>query len=261
MKDNRLLIIRIGNDGISFSTLRDGTMTFEPYTMNSSISAAANMRQALQSATLPKEQFERVLVMTDTPVLMMPADLFDEDSAETLYHHAFTKGGQVTVIHSILPDLHAVALYALPKDLTTVLCDAFVEVRYTPAMAPVWRHMHQRSYTGQHRKLYACYHDRRVDVFSFAQNRFVFCNSYDAQRSDDVLYYVLAAWKTLALDAGHDELFMMGDFPDREHLVDRAREFVKRVFYINPSGEFNRASVTQIAGMSYDLMTLYVKGR
>jgi hypothetical protein len=53
----------------------------------------------------------------------------------------------------------------------------------------------------------------------------------------------------------------VGDIVEREKLIEEAQRFIKRVFYINPSGEFNRAAVTQINGMPYDLMTLFVKGR
>ena len=71
----------------------------------------------------------------------------------------------------------------------------------------------------------------------------------------------MAAWKQLGLDARHDELHLAGDLAERDVLTAEAQQFIKRVFYINPSGEFNRAPVTQIAGMPYDLMTLFIKGR
>ena len=123
------------------------------------------------------------------------------------------------------------------------------------------QHMHQRSYTGTHQKLYGYFHDRHLEVFSFGNNRFKFCNSYTVNNSNNALYYLLSVWKQLGLVPEHDELHLVGDMPDDEALMNEARQFVKRVFYINPSGEFNRAPVTQIAGMPYDLMTLYVKGR
>ena len=58
----------------------------------------------------------------------------------------------------------------------------------------------------------------------------------------------------------HDELYLVGDMPEQDVLLEETKKFVKRVFYINPSGEFNRAPVTQIEGMPYDLMVLFVKG-
>jgi len=62
------------------------------------------------------------------------------------------------------------------------------------------------------------------------------------------------------MEAERDELYLAGDIADREALISEAERFVKRVFYINPAGEFNRAPVAKIEGMPYDLMTLYIKG-
>ena len=222
---------------------------------------AANLREALRTVPLLEESFERVLVMVDTYTLMVPANLFVEEESEELYHHAFTGQEQQLVMHTVLPDLNAVVLFAVQKDLRSVIANNFGDVRYTAAVAPVWRHLHQRSYTGQHQKLYGYFHDRRMEVFSYAQNRFKFCNSYAVNNPNDALYYLLAIWKQLTMDAEHDELHLVGDIPERDQLLEEAQKFVKRVFYINPSGEFNRAPVTQIKGMPYDMMVLFVKGR
>ncbi len=255
------LVIRISRGRLTFSTADLSDISFEDYPLNSSISMAANMREALRTVALLEEQFERVLVMVDTPTLMVPADIFVEGEGEQLYHHAFTGQDQQPVMHTVLPDLNAVVLFSIQKDLRGVIDSQFSNVRYTAAVAPVWRHLHQRSFTGQHQKLYAYFHDRRMEVFSFAQNRFKFCNSFAVNNPNDALYYVLGVWKQLALEPEHDELHLAGDIPDRDRLMEEAQRFVKRVFYINPSGEFNRAAVTQIQGMPYDLMVLYVKGR
>jgi hypothetical protein len=263
MMDNKQkrLIIRISKGRLSFATADGSDVLFEDYALNSSISMAANLREALRTVPLLEESFERVLVMVDTPTLMVPANLFAEEESETLYHHAFTDVEQQLVMHTVLPDLNAVALFAIQKDLRNVIADRFTDVRYTAAIAPVWRHLHQRSYTGQHQKLYGYFHDRRMEVFSYAQNRFKFCNAYAVNNPNDTLYYLLAVWKQLTMDADHDELHLVGDINERDQLLEEAQKFVKRVFYINPSGEFNRAPVTQIKGMPYDMMVLFVKGR
>jgi hypothetical protein len=263
MMDNKQkrLIIRISKGRLSFATADGSDVLFEDYALNSSISMAANLREALRTVPLLEESFERVLVMVDTSTLMVPANLFAEEESETLYHHAFTDVEQQLVMHTVLPDLNAVALFAIQKDLRNVIADRFTDVRYTAAIAPVWRHLHQRSYTGQHQKLYGYFHDRRMEVFSYAQNRFKFCNAYAVNNPNDALYYLLAVWKQLTMDANHDELHLVGDINERDLLLEEAQKFVKRVFYINPSGEFNRAPVTQIKGMPYDMMVLFVKGR
>ena len=263
MTDNRQkrLIIRLSRGRLSFATTDGSEVLFEEYPLNSSISMAANLREALRTMPLQSDDFERVLVMVDAPTLMVPANLFIEEESEALYHHAFTGDEQLQVMHTVLPDLNAVALFAIQKDLRSVIANHFGDVSYSAAVAPVWRHLHQRSYTGQHQKLYGYFHDRRLEVFSFQQKRFKFCNSFAVNNPNDALYYLLAGWKQLSLEAEHDEMYLVGDINEREQLMAEAQRFVKHVFHINPTGEFNRAPVTQIKGMPYDLITLFVKGR
>jgi hypothetical protein len=219
MMNNRQkrLIIRISKGRLSFATADGSDVLYEDYALNSSISMAANLREALRTMTLLDDSFERVLVMVDTPTLMVPSNLFEEEESEALYRHAFTSVEQQLVMHTVLPDLNAVVLFAVQKDMRSVIADHFSEVHYTAAIAPVWRHLHQRSYTGQHEKLYGYFHDRRMEVFSYAQNRFKFCNSYAVNNPNDALYYLLAVWKQLTMDAEHDELHLVGDIAEREH--------------------------------------------
>jgi hypothetical protein len=257
----RRLVIRISRDSLSFSTAEGSGVRYEPYTLNSSISMAANLREALHTSELLNEAYESTLVMVDSPTLMVPVNEFEEENSKMLYQHAFTGTEQLVVMHSVLPDLNAVVLFAIQKDLRTVLSDNCKNVRYSAAVAPVWRHLHQRSFIGQHQKIYGYFHDRRMEVFSFVQNRFKFCNSFTVNNHNDMLYFLLGVWKQLGMEAERDELHLVGDITERDAFIEEAQRYVKRVFYINPSGEFNRAPVTQVKGIPYDLITLYLKGR
>lgn len=55
-------------------------------------------------------------------------------------------------LFNVLPDLKAVCLFAVNKDLRGVICDQFADVQFIHAMTPVWRHLHQRSFTGHRNK-------------------------------------------------------------------------------------------------------------
>ena len=251
------LVVRISRGSIAFS---DQNVTFERYAIKSSISLAANMREALRNVPLLQQSFERVTVMTDSPVMLVPADVYVSEEQEELYRYTFNHQEQQVVLSHVLPNLNAVAVFSIRKDLRNVLTDRFgAAVRFLPLMTTVWRHFHQRSFTGPRNKLYTYFHDHRVEVFSYAKNRFRFCNSYAiGNNSADALFYILSAWKQLGFEACEDELHLSGDIPEREQFVENAGKYVKRVFTVNPSGEFNRAPVTQIAGMPYDMMLIYL---
>jgi hypothetical protein len=98
-------------------------------------------------------------------------------------------------------------------------------------------------------------------VFCFQQNRFRFCNSFDAGHAHDSLYFLLYVWKQLQLDAQNDELHVMGGVPEQDWLLEELKKYVQKVYLVNPVADLNRAPVTEIKGMPYDLQILYVKGR
>jgi hypothetical protein len=258
--NNQRLIIRVSQGSLSFSTTDAGQVYFERYPLNSSISIAANMREALRTMPMLENDYGRVVVLADSPILLVPIDLYNESSQETEYFHTFSRQEGVVVVSHVLPNLNAVALFSIHRDLRQVLTGRFANLLVLPVMGSIWLHMYQKSFTGQRQKLYAYFHDRRLELFSFQQNRFKFYNAYPiGTNPNDALFYLLSVWKQVGLEPGEDELHMSGDLPSREQLIDDVRRYIKRVFIANPSGEFNRAPVTQIEGMPYDLMTYYMK--
>ena len=256
----RRLVIRVSRESLTFSTTEKSEVAYEAYPLNSSISMAANLREALRTSELLGKTYGKVLVMLGSPVLTIPTSLFREEEQEKLYRFTFTDQEQTVVMHTVLPDLNCVAIFSVQKDLLTVISDAFQQVRFIPVAAPVWHHLHQRSYTGTHKKLYTYFHDRQMEVFCFTQNRFRFSNSFAVNNPNDALYYLLGVWKQLALDPSYDELYLSGDMREIEPLLTETQKFIKHVFVVNPSGEFNHAAITQIKDIPYDLVTLYMKG-
>ena len=259
---NPRLTIRAGRGTLSFSMPDEhGNVVYEPYVVKSGISMAANLREAFKTSDLLSLAYTHARVLIDSNVLMVPIELFDEQEIEVLYAHAFPSNTQDKIFFNVLPDLNAVAVSSVNKDLKLVVDDHFQDVHLVAAVAPVWRRLHQRSYTGMRQKLYGYFHEQRLEVFSFQQNRFKFCNSFDAQRAQDALYFLLYTWKQLRFRTQHDELHIVGDIPDSEWLTAELKRFVQNAYIINPSADLNRAQVTGIKGMPYDLQTLFVKGR
>ena len=95
-------------------------------------------------------------------------------------------------------------------------------------------HLHQRSFTGHRSKIYGYFHDKQLDICSFQQNRFKFCNSFETSRAHDSLYFLLYVWKQLNLKPEHDEIHILGDIPEQEWLLQEMRRYVKNA-YIIPS--------------------------
>ena len=158
------IIIRLGRHHLSFSTIdasqTEAPVTYEPYVMKSGISVAANLREALKGAALDRMGIRKALVMVDVPILLIPIEIFEESKMDDMYNHSFPRKEQESVLYNVLPDLNAVAVFAINKDVKTVLEDNFGDVKIVVALTPVWRHLHRRSFTGARGKLYGYLHDQ-----------------------------------------------------------------------------------------------------
>jgi len=259
------LTIRASRQTLSFAVVENNTersVTYEPYTVRSGISVAANLREAFSTANLLDRALTRADVLVDVPVMLVPLDLFDEEQMGTLYDYAFTneENRQEVKMFNVLGELNSVAVFAVNKDLKLVIDDHFADSRFICSMTPVWKHLHRRSFTGLRRKMYACFHERRLDIFSFLHNRFKFCNSFDATRAHDALYFLLYVWNQLQLSAELDELHIAGEMPEGEWLTGELRRYLKNVYVINPTADFNRAPATLCKDMAYDMMTFLTRG-
>lgn len=262
MQDNQpRMTIRAASNSLAFAIanrMSDTQIDFEQYVTKSGVSMAANLREAFKDSPLLQKQATRARVLVDSPTLLIPLEEYKEDDNETLYMHSFPYTEGSTVASNVLPGLNSVALFALNRDLKLVIEDHYEDVHFTCLMRPVWDYLHHRSFVGNHRKLYAYFHDNVLELFSFERNRFVFSNRYEARHTKDAVYFILFVWKQLALDQLRDELFLVGDIPDKDSLLATLRTYVSVVIVINPSASFNRAPLTQIKGITFDLITTYL---
>ena len=146
--DAKKTIIRIGRNTLSFTTL-DATsseqpIVYRPYVVKGGISMSANLREAFKTGNCIDADTTKVQVMVETPSLLVPIEQFDEADMETIFSYSYPAGQEKRVIYyDVLPDLKAVCLFAINKNLDTVIRDRFENgVTFVHAMTPVWRQLH-----------------------------------------------------------------------------------------------------------------------
>ena len=263
ISDKKLrLTIRFSRNNMAFAVgdpQENGMLVYEPYEMNMGISVAANLREAFKVSELLQSGYKRLLAEIDTPVMLMPIDDFGTQDIETLYHHTYRRQGNEEILSSILPDLNAIAVFAINKDLKLVIDDHFKDIRIQPLMQSVWTHLYRRSYAGPRRKLYAYFHEKRMEVFSFQQNRFRFSNSYEATNEHDALYYLLYIWKLTGMDVEKDELYIVGDIHYQDWLIDKVKQHLKFCRVINQEVYFNNSQLAKRTDIPYDMKTIYLE--
>lgn len=253
------MTLRVAAGSLAFALPKDTDRTqvdFYKYASKNGISVAAQLRDAFKTVDLLKNTTtDRAKVMVDSPVLLIPLDEYNDNDKETLYKHSFPSTEGCAIIGNVLPDLNAVAVFALNRDLKLVVEDHYSDTRYIHLMQPVWDYLHRRHFLGNRRKLYVYFHDNELEMFSFERNHFIFYNRYQARSAKDAVYFTLFVWKQLALDQMHDELFLGGEIPDKEQLLRGLRSYVQMVAVISSAASFSNVPLTQEKGITFDMIT------
>lgn len=247
------LTIRITRTTISFTapnTVIEGQTDFEQYSMKTGISVAANLREALAQCRLLQVQpqtmatsgqggtsqyhpiFDQVRVYVDTPLLLIPAEEFDESAVPLLYRHVNTGYQNDDVLATPINGTNTMAAFALDKDMRFVLTERFISVQFLPLLSPVLAEFSRLACGGFQEKLFCYFHDKRVDVCAFRKSHIRFCSSFDATSAADSAYFILNTWKQLAMRPT-DVLCISGNIMGHEALIKQLEQFIKNIRHIN----------------------------
>lgn len=219
---------------------------------------AANLREAFREQDYLRTNESKAVLHVCTPVVLVPKEDYEDTEnydAEAVYSSVLTghKGEEKIIVE--VPGMDVYALYCVNRDLKMVVSDNFQDVEVRNVMVPVWVHLYKSYYqSGQKRKLFAYFHDKKVDICNFEQRRLHFANSFDAQHAHDALYFLLFVWKQLGMNQQEDDLFVIGDVPHKDWLMNRLRTYLKNVHVVNPSAALNRSALAEIENMPFDLM-------
>lgn len=228
-------MIRVGHGSLAFAYRNgDGAgFSFVPYAINGGISMAANLREALRDDTLRLAKWRKVQVLLDSPVVMVPIDEYDEHSKELLYNYTVMGQENNAVLATILPQVNAVALYSLNKDLRLVLTDNFSDIKVHPVCGSTWQYLQRRSMAGNNEKLYCYFHDGKMELCSFRKNRFRFSNTFEVAHANDAAYFILSVWNQLAMNEKKDDIYLCGEFKERDALIEELHRFVANLSLIH----------------------------
>ena len=226
----RVLEVRIGRGTLVLIATEPGSRPTPPIQveMKDGASVSSHLRDMFKSEKLLSGVFDNAVVLADAPTMLVPEDEFEESDADQLFNHTFTGHERDVKCHTPLEHLHAIALFAIEKDIQTVLSDHARRCTYLPVCLPVWEH-YGRSSSITRQRLHGYFHDGKIDIFSTSGNRFKFCNAFSATHSHDTLYYLLNAFTQLGLKPSRDEVVLLGSVAHQQWIADHLGKYVEHI--------------------------------
>ena len=225
--------IRITNNEIQFPSLD------KAYSQNTTISVAANMREALKE--IADMDASEVVVTVNSPVIVVPEEQLKDEDANILYNVAVVEMDEESIVlQQHIEELKTVALFAVSKDLNTVIEDHFKKYEFShvgiqqliadvPSVESVAKEGVARVLSLKNQSLSVFFNDGFMYVYAFKKGRFNFFNRYEATNAHDCAYMILSIWKQLGYSQLKDQLLLSGEVPFMNDLKELLGEFIKKV--------------------------------
>jgi hypothetical protein len=262
MTNEQLLTIRLTRDDILFSlydaAATDAARLYQSYRygMRPKCSAADNLSEALREMPYSDVPADAVRVVVGSQVALIPLGDFYPEEATVLYGHNFPSAKDVQVLFNKLPTLDLAILFAVDISMYELLLERFPEARYYAMESGLLERFYRRSRMGEHQKMAIYLHDGLAGIYFFDKGKLQYANTFKADAADDVAYYVLSVWQMFQLDVEHDELLIYGSTPQVDGLKTRLERYLCNVYPMSPNTEFNRAALSRVEGVPFDLLSL-----
>lgn len=127
-KENKNLTVRLGKSRFSFAIDKpaaDAGFRYEEYDTNSMISMVANIKEAMETEPLLKENYRKVRFLVPGDVLSVPLDEFEDEQAENVYSFSFPMKENEEVVYNVLSHVNVVLLFAVERGLRQILLDEY----------------------------------------------------------------------------------------------------------------------------------------
>ena len=260
--EHNTLSVRLSTDGFTsvvYNPLNGGETYCENYPVNTQRSMAANVKGFLSETEVLKHEFRQVnLVIHTHRFTLVPLEWFEDELMETLFYQSFSKGNNEIVLCNVLGKSSMVIIFSVDKLTHLYLSERFPEARFLSSVSPQIEYLALKSKQGNNRKLYANLHPQAMEVFCMERGHTLLCNSYAINSTEDYNYYLLNVWQQSGYDQYQDELHLTGEATAKKEVAERLKQYIQKVFIINPKAEFALRDSESKADIPFDIQSLLI---
>ena len=241
---------------VMFCSVEDNSLIYREVSLDS---AALSMQKAIEEAIydnpLLLSDFASVDCVIETDKFtIIPSEIDNPDIQEKIFGETFP-AFEGKVIENKLKELDTTILMGVDEELINFLQRTFNNPCIQHHLSPLCTYFNRKNRLGNAGKMYAHFHDNKLDLLAFGKDSLKFANTFEFREPLDAIYYIFACREMLHLDASNDELFIAGDNAMREEVTPTLREYLAYVMpVIFPSAMFKAGK--EALNAPFDLIVL-----
>ena len=229
--------------------------------MNHTISLAANLKHALMTEPMLRQQYKRVNVLVTTSrCTTVPVALFKAEEINDIFTLNFPKESLQHITYNILRRSGVALVFGIDKRAYQLILDDFPRARFYTSASTLIELFCEKSQSEANKKMYVYLHEKEMSIYIFDRDLLVFLNSYVTNDVSNMQYYALNVWQQMEMDQIDDSLYVVGDNDQREEFANKMQYFINNVTLINRKDDFRTRITNGYAFLPYDLQTLLICG-
>lgn len=225
----------------------------ENYEVNPTASLNVNLKEALSSLPLAQENFTRAEILLNVPYTLVPIETFEEEKAIEIYRLNFHDSEYDRVFYDGAGALGAAIVYGMSDAFCRVIDDNFQTAHFTSTITAVANRFAEAARGGKANSMYLYRHEGVSDMFVFRAGRLLLGNRFATGTTDDAVYFILLAVKTLGLSTDNDEFYIIDDEKSDVRLADALRRFVANPVDVGLKNVFGNSALLKADNVGYDL--------
>lgn len=261
--EHKTLSIRLSTDGFSFSIYnpdKKSNLYYKHVPVNIQRSMAANVKSFLTNTPELNISYGQTNILIHTQrYTTIPFELFEDEQMEMLFYQNLPKQNNEIILCNVLGKSNVVVLFSIDKLTHIFLSERFPQARFFASISPQVEYFtNKNKYRNEH-IIYTNFHENDMEVCCYNNGKLQLANTYLITNNEDRSYYLLNLWKQLAFNSEHGELHLTGlKKVERNELIIFLKQFIRRIFVMNPLSETGIPSSEQLEDMPFDILSLLI---
>lgn len=229
------LFLQLGQDSLSvahFDASNNQYVGLEYYRLESQENwslSIPKIESVLQGLDLKKYQKAVRVALVDPLYTFIPKALFDSEEVETYikFNHPIDDSEHLDFQFDLIEDLQLVVVYALPKELKTLLEKDTTQLKWNHFSKPLLEAASLKSSKDQLFQVHV--QNKRFDALLVKEGKLQYFNSFPYETVEDFVYYLLYAMEQLKLDREADKIELVGEFEEHSALYELLFKYIRNL--------------------------------
>lgn len=196
-------------------------------------------QRLLEDESLFGFTFKEHEVCINTPYFtLVPKELFDPLAIEAVLRFNIDLPSTPLQYDAVpVKNTNYYLLYALPKELISAYRRKFPNVHFRCSLAKLIANL--RAQNAGDNATICWYNEGELHIIDFKNKELQLCNAFTCNSPEDVVYFVLNAFRQLEYNHENRPLILMGGISQESEMYSLLRQYVKEITFLKRSPKLN----------------------